>query len=331
VDISCAFAPSLDTPEHIALAESLGYRRAWCYDSPALYPDVWMVLARAADRTETIGLGTAVIVPSLRHPMVNASAIAALAGWAPGRVSVAIGSGYTGRMVLGQRPMKWTDVADYVRAIQALLRGEEVEWEGRPLRMLHDPSVAPARPVEVPWLIGADGPKGLAVASELGDGLFSAAVPQTDVGDGLGWRALLTFGTVLDDGEDTTSPRAMAALAPGLAVGYHAMYERGGPDAVDGFPGGATWRAAIEQTPEGSRHLAIHEGHLVAPNAADSLVLDQAAPLAGMFTTTGTAEEVRAKLDDLAQVGVTEVAYQPAGPDIPRELRAFAEATADLR
>src|SRR6478609_6168548 len=172
MDISCAFAPSLDTPEHIALAESLGYRRAWCYDSPALYPDVWMVLARAADRTDTIGLGTAVIVPSLRHPMVNAAAIAALSGWAPGRVAVAIGSGYTGRMVLGQRPMKWADVAAYVRTVQALLRGEEVEWEGRPLRMLHDPSVAPARPVEVPWLIGADGPKGLAVASELGDGLF---------------------------------------------------------------------------------------------------------------------------------------------------------------
>ena len=123
----------------------------------------------------------------------------------------------------------------------------------------------------------------------------------------------------------------MAALAPGLAVGYHAMYERGGPDAVDGFPGGATWRAAIEQTPEASRHLAIHEGHLVAPNAADSLVVDQAAPLAAMFTTTGTADEVRAKLDGLAQVGVTEIAYQPAGPDIPRELEAFAAATADLR
>jgi 5,10-methylenetetrahydromethanopterin reductase len=38
VDISCAFATSSDTPEHVQLAESLGYRRAWLYDSPALYP-----------------------------------------------------------------------------------------------------------------------------------------------------------------------------------------------------------------------------------------------------------------------------------------------------
>jgi 5,10-methylenetetrahydromethanopterin reductase len=37
--ISCVLAPSLDTPAHIELADRLGYRRAWCYDSPALYAD----------------------------------------------------------------------------------------------------------------------------------------------------------------------------------------------------------------------------------------------------------------------------------------------------
>ncbi len=76
------------------LAESLGYTRAWLYDSPALYPDVWMQLALAATRTSTIGLGPAVLVPSLRHPVTNAAAIATLERLAPGRVSVAIGSGY---------------------------------------------------------------------------------------------------------------------------------------------------------------------------------------------------------------------------------------------
>src|SRR6476646_6798259 len=107
IDISCAFATSMATPDHVAVAEELGYARAWVYDSPALYPDVWMILGLAADRTERIGLGPGVLVPSLRHPIVNAAAIATLAEQAPGRVAVAIGSGFTGRMVLGQRPMKW--------------------------------------------------------------------------------------------------------------------------------------------------------------------------------------------------------------------------------
>lgn len=62
------------------LAETLGYKRAWLYDSPALHPDVWMVLSRCAQRTSRIGLGPGVLVPSLRHPMVNAAAIAELVG-----------------------------------------------------------------------------------------------------------------------------------------------------------------------------------------------------------------------------------------------------------
>src|SRR5688500_763286 len=88
MQISCAFATSLSTPEHIAEAERLGYRRAWCYDSPVLYPDVWAILALAAGRTGRIGLGPGVLVPNLRHPMANAAAIAMLAAMAPGRVSV---------------------------------------------------------------------------------------------------------------------------------------------------------------------------------------------------------------------------------------------------
>lgn len=327
MELSCAFATSLDTPEHIAIAEELGYRRAWCYDSPGLYPDVWMVLARAADRTSTIGLGPGVLVPSLRHVAVNAAAIVALEAWAPGRVAVAVGAGFTGRMVLGQRPMRWRDVADYVTALRTLLRGEDASVDGAIVRLLHDPTCGAPRPVDVPILIGADGPKGLAVAAEIDDGVFSAGVPQPNATSA--WRALLTFGTILDDGEPVTSERAMAAYGPALAVTYHAVYERGGPAAVDGLPGGARWRTAIEREPESTRHLAIHEGHLVAPNPRDELLLPEAAAaLAGAFTMTGTADEVRARAEALAAAGVTELAFQPAGPDIERELRMMAEALA---
>ena len=40
--------------EHARRAEALGYRRVWLYDSPALYPDVWVELARVADRFKTM-------------------------------------------------------------------------------------------------------------------------------------------------------------------------------------------------------------------------------------------------------------------------------------
>jgi hypothetical protein len=44
VDISCALAPVPETADHIALAERLGYLRAWVYDTPALQLDVWYLL-----------------------------------------------------------------------------------------------------------------------------------------------------------------------------------------------------------------------------------------------------------------------------------------------
>jgi hypothetical protein len=59
MEISCAFATSPDIPDHIVLAEQLGYRRAWRYDSRALLSDVWMTLTHAAERTDGIPLGPA--------------------------------------------------------------------------------------------------------------------------------------------------------------------------------------------------------------------------------------------------------------------------------
>jgi 5,10-methylenetetrahydromethanopterin reductase len=327
MDISCAFATSSDTPAQVELAESLGYRRAWLYDSPALYPDVWMILTRCAERTSRIGLGPGVLVPSLRHPMVNAAAIAELADQAPGRVAVAIGSGFTGRFTLGKRPLPWRQVADYVRCLKALLAGDTVEWDGARIRMMHPSGYGAERPVDVPILIAADGPKGLAVATELGDGVFSAAVPQPDAVIAADWRALLSFGTVLDEGEELTSPRVVDAAGPGAVVMYHAIYERGGAAAVDGLPGGRGWREAVEVHPANERHLAIHEGHLVRANARDKPYVADLIPMASAGALTGTTEVVAARVRDLAAAGVTEVAYQPAGSDIERELRAFASAT----
>jgi 5,10-methylenetetrahydromethanopterin reductase len=326
MEISCAFATSSDTPAHVQVAETLGYRRAWLYDSPALYPDVWMVLSGCAQRTSRIGLGPGVLVPSLRHPMVNAAAIAELVNQAPGRVAVAVGSGFTGRFTLGKRPMPWRQVAEYVRCLRALLAGETSEWDGAKIRMLQPTGFGAQRPIDVPVLIGADGPKGLAVAAELGDGVFSAAVPQPDAVKVAQWRALLSFGTVLDEGEQLTSARVADAAGPGAVVMYHAVYERGGAAAVDGLPGGREWREAVEAGPETERHLAIHEGHLVKANPRDEPHVGDLIPLASATALVGTARQVSERVAGLDAAGVTELVYQPAGSHIERELRAFASA-----
>ena len=314
--LSCAFATSQDTPEHARVAEKLGYACAYFYDSPALYPDVWVQLCRAGDRTERIVLGPGVLVPSNRHPMTNAAAIATLASLVgQHRVVVGVGSGFTARMAMGQRPLRWSFIAEYVRALQALLRGHRVRWEGAPIEMLHLPGFAPPRPIEVPFLIGADGPKGISAARELGAGVFTVKTPVA----GFHRSVLLTFGTVLDEGEDEGSERALAAAGPGASVALHYRAEYGLVGERT-----AAWLARYEVVPEETRHLAMHRGHLVSVNEHDRPFIT-----GELLSRTGlalTASAWRERLARLEAGGATEVAYAPAGPDIERELQTFATA-----
>ena len=39
MEVSCAFPTALDSPDNIALAERMGYTRAWVYDTPAMAHD----------------------------------------------------------------------------------------------------------------------------------------------------------------------------------------------------------------------------------------------------------------------------------------------------
>ncbi len=93
MEISCCLPPGPRTVEYAQLAEALGFRRLWLYDSPLLYPDVWMTLACVAQATTTLEIGPGVLVPGLRHVATTAGAIATLETLAPGRVAVAVGTG----------------------------------------------------------------------------------------------------------------------------------------------------------------------------------------------------------------------------------------------
>jgi 5,10-methylenetetrahydromethanopterin reductase len=176
----------------------------------------------------------------------------------------------------------------------------------------------------VPVLIGAQGPKGNAVAKALADGLFTvAAVPA--FAPEFSWVPHLCDGTVLDEGEDPRSERVRAAAGPGVSAKYHGAYDL---DVDMGqLPGGEEWLAVIEEAPERERHLAVHDQHMVGLNAADEAAWGAGADtMAEALTFTGTAAALRARAAELAHQGVTEIVYQPAGPDINRELETFIEA-----
>ena len=324
--LSCAFPPSIELPRYAQLADELGYRRVWVFDSPALYGDLWVALARVAEATERIGLGTGVAVPSLRHPMVTASAIATIEELAPGRLACAFGTGFTARIAMGKPAMRWDDLGRYVTQVRGLLRGDVVDIDGAACQMIHSPGFAPPRPIDVPLWAAPVGPKGFGVARDVADGVVVTGAPPPDGG----WAdcALLVSGTVLDSGEDHTSERVREAAGPWFVVSYHAM-TAWGADALQSMPGGAEWWAGIQsERPERERHLAAHEGHVVTVTDRDRPLLDAAG--AGLIGSgwTGDAASVRDRLAQAGAVGISEVLYAPAGPAIERELEAFAAAAA---
>jgi 5,10-methylenetetrahydromethanopterin reductase len=211
--------------------------------------------------------------------------------------------------------MKWTQVREYVRVLRALLRGEQVEWEGGVMQMLQPDGYGAPRSIDIPIVIGAAGPKGVTAAQELGDGVFGAPLPIPS----FAWSIVLTFGTVLEDGEDPASPRVLAAAGHAAPVTFHFALEN---RLLGMIPEGEAWAAAYERIPRQLRHLALHDQHLIAINQRDRpFVTGELLARQGLALTRAAWRE---RLAVLESMGATEIAYQPAGPDVARELEAFA-------
>jgi 5,10-methylenetetrahydromethanopterin reductase len=332
--LSAFFAPVRDTPAHIALADELGFDRAWCYDSPLLYHDPFVALALAAERTSRIGLGIGVVVPRLRTPVATAAGLRSLSALAPGRVAVTVGAGFTGRFTLGLGPVPLVALEREVTDLRALLAGEEVT---------HEEGGAPVRPIpvrgaegagEVPIYISCRGPRAQALAGRVGDGAMTGVFYPGGLGlvrQGVGPDIPLVVhavGAVADDGEPLDSPRLRAAVGPVVAVAFHAFCEQ--PWRLEGLEPGLKAlaeeyiREVTAALPAARRHQELHRGHLsevVLPQ--DAAVVS--AETIGRFGFCGTAAELRARLEQMERDGVTELAIQPGG-DIPHELRRIAEA-----
>jgi 5,10-methylenetetrahydromethanopterin reductase len=324
IDITFGIAPSRQAPALIKAAENLGYAQGYLFDTPFAGDDVWYELHRAAEITSSIRLGPGVLVPTLRHPMVNAAQTVSLHMAAPGRVTTSFGTGFSSRAALGQPPIKWSYVENYVNVYQKLLAGEAAEWEGQLIRLMLSPESADVLPLRVPLLMSGTGPKGAEISKRLGaEGLITmfATTPQQRQ---FQRRPVAVMGTVLDPGEVVTDERVRAAVGPVWAVQFHFAWTLQGADAVRDMAGGEQWVDVVSRIPERERHFAIHDGHLLDLNAADTAAWNAGGHSSvTQLTLTGSSSEVTAGIAKLVDSGATEVMLQPVGPDIPRELERF--------
>src|SRR5919107_1789861 len=161
--------------ELMQFAEQQGFEYAWTYDSHILWQDSFATLALAADRTEKIKLGHFVTNPGIRDPTVVASWYATMHDISNGRMAMGIGRGDSSRRVVGLQPVKVAEFERRCRMIKDLMNGREVEWNDKTLKLEW---VRPELP-QIPMWIAGYGPKALAVAGRVADGvIIQLADPQ---------------------------------------------------------------------------------------------------------------------------------------------------------
>ncbi len=153
--------------ELLQLAEQHGFEYGWTYDSHVLWQESIPLLALAADRTSSLKLGHFVTNPGTREPTVLASAYATLHEISGGRMVRGIGRGDSARRYIGQQPVKMDEFERSCRMIREFMNGRSVEWNGKELRL----SWAGREP-QIPLWVAGYGPKALAVAGRVADGVI---------------------------------------------------------------------------------------------------------------------------------------------------------------
>ena len=322
MEIGCGFASSFEAARQAQVAESLGFDYIGFYDSTRPEPDVWLTVADALRATERITVGTYVLIPHLRHPLAQASAIATLEQapggsrwvWAP--VHRPHGHGPTAAELGVHAPLR--------RPAAWLLAGEQVEIDGAITQMIHPPGYAPPRPITVPLVMAANGPKGIEVAATLrrahlrrpprrrAERVRALAVAVDRHRPGTGRTADVGAG-----------PRAARLL---FTLRYHLSYDGFSATALEQIPGGSDWLDTIRAFPEATRHLKVHDRHTVEVSQHDHEVSERHRPELEAFGAAMalTPDQLRARVDELAAMGATRVMGPNIRPDWERGLRSLA-------
>jgi F420-dependent oxidoreductase-like protein len=175
--------PPADAPDLVAEAERLGFDSVWtaeAYGSDALTPLAWW-----GSRTTRVRLGTALCQLSARTPTAMGMATITMDHLCGGRF--VLGLGVSGPQVVegwyGQPfPQPLARTREYVSIVrQVVARRAAVTNDGRHYPLPYPGGTGlgkPLKPIvhplrdEVPIVLGAEGPKNVALAAEIADGWF---------------------------------------------------------------------------------------------------------------------------------------------------------------
>ncbi|MDQ3876094.1 MAG: LLM class flavin-dependent oxidoreductase [Actinomycetota bacterium] len=289
-----------------AEAEAEGWDGILLADSQNLQAEVFVELALAARATDRLRLGTGVTNPLTRHPAVTASAAATLQAESGGRIVLGVGRGDSAVTFIGESPAPVGALEDFLRRLQAYLRGDVVELAGFASRLEWLPGDHPKVPVDV---AGA-GQRTIQAGAREADAVTFAVGADAD-------RIRWAVETARDAGATRFGAYVVAAAHPDIAVARGLV--RANVAIFARFSRGALARLRDDDrrvVEEVSRSFETGEHpHLAAGQPA--LVTDE---FVDRYAVAGPPERCVERLRELGELGVERVVVVGASKDAhPRE------------
>ncbi|HJU46756.1 MAG TPA: TIGR03842 family LLM class F420-dependent oxidoreductase, partial [Gaiellaceae bacterium] len=289
--------------ELMALAESHGFEYGWTYDSHVLWQESMPLLALAIQATERMRFGHLVTNPGTREPTVLASDYATLHDISDGRMAMGIGRGDSARRYIGQQPVKVAEFEAACRMIKDFMNGREVVWNDKELQLKW---VRPELP-EIPMWIAGYGPKALAVAGRVGDGvIIQLADPEI-----IQWIMSTARAAAAEAGRDPDALKCIVCAPSHISDDiadardqtrwFPAMVSNHVQDLIEryGTDGSVVPQALTDFVL--ARKFYNYDDHSRVGAAHGEFVTDE---IADRFSVLGTAAQATEKLRELESIGV---------------------------
>jgi alkanesulfonate monooxygenase SsuD/methylene tetrahydromethanopterin reductase-like flavin-dependent oxidoreductase (luciferase family) len=183
-DLGVIFRPQVNPPDlraAVTTADAAGLDEFWLWEDCFDHGGV-ATLSAALAWSERIRVGIGLLPVPLRNPALTAMEVASLAQLFPGRAEIGLGHGVAEWMdqVGAKVGSPMTLLREYTDAVRRLVHNETVDVDGRYVQL---------RDVHLGWAplrarprlhVGAVGPKTVALAGEVADGLILTAGTTPD-------------------------------------------------------------------------------------------------------------------------------------------------------
>ncbi|HEY6056360.1 MAG TPA: TIGR03842 family LLM class F420-dependent oxidoreductase [Gaiellaceae bacterium] len=289
--------------ELIELAEQQGFEYGWTYDSHVLWQEASPLLTMAVLRTQRMKFGHFVTNPGTREPTVLASLYATLHDISGGRMVMGIGRGDSARRVIGLKPVKVAEYEEACRMIKDFMNGRTVQWNEKELQL----EWARTDP-QIPMYLAGYGPKALAVAGRVSDGVIiqladpvivewimdTARKAAEEAGrDPAALQCIVGAPSHVTD--DLADAREQVRWFPAM-VSNHVM------DLIEKYGWNSDIPSELTDYVK-ARKFYDYKDHSRVGAAHGEFVSDE---ICDRFCVIGNAEQCTAKLRELEQVGVDQ-------------------------